>query len=910
MNSSCMRLHCLVLIAMLLATATPSFAKRRSHRQGSISQALLGSNDPAQSPFTKAPPLKVASIDKLSNQFDEKHPKDFEEINLVQPKHPGILPGVSADVPVVPPTPPKNKTGRINQADYQLPREFQEEKARAALKGVEDRPEEDEKIELQFEDASLDNFVQEMAELFNITFIADENIDPLPKGTADDPAKAIKGNKITFKTNKPLSRKDAWDLFITFLDIAGFAVVPQADPAIYRIQTIKSAQRTPVPTYLGVNPDTLPDNDQMIRYLYFIENATVEAMKAVIPSLQSASAGSPIFLLEHKAFLLVDKAYNIKSLMKIVKELDKVTMPQAMSVLKLRQVDADDVRKLYEELTQTGEDKSPFRPWGGARKQPTAIYFPENARLIAEPRTNSLILLGPKDALEKIEEFIVKYIDVDLDQPYSPLFTIQLQYADSKVVSEIMNSTTKFGQNTEAGKSGGVRGRDKYLRQMTFTPEPATNKIIVRGDYEDFLLAKQIIEQLDAPQPQIALDVLIVSLTMMDAKEVGSQLRSKVNSIPGLAGLLGQNVVFQTSGMRAGQNPQGIVTNNTGPGFDRLLGNLLKLVTQAPAGNTIVTFGQDLFGVWGLFQVLRTITNTQVISNPFLIAAHKTPARVSLGETRRVQSSTVVAQQNVEGFADDEAKLQVDITPQINSDGMIVLSVEVNLTEFTEANPSSGNKNTKYIKTQAIVADKEVLALGGLIREKTSEDQSKTPILGDVPVLGWLFKNQSKTKEKQNLLILISAKIIPPHSTTEINDFTQEHLKKYQLGFEELFTKSDGRDPIFKSFFTDSKADKEIENTLFARHNKNNRRKRKKKKQDDDPLAQQEISLVNNQKTPIAPAPIPVVTQPSFITIAAPTIIAQATEKPPVPSSALKDRKRSSRSLSNFLSTNETEKRV
>jgi general secretion pathway protein D len=792
----------------------------------------------------------------------------------------------------------------VQRKDFHLPEELQEEvqKATVALKQVEEvKEEEEEKIELQFEDADLQNFVQQIAEVFHITFISDENIDPLPQGTGSVKPVAIKGNKITFKTNKPLSRREAWDLFVTFLDIAGFAVVPQPDPTIYRIQVIKSAQRAPIPTYIGVNYETLPDNDQLIRYLYFIENATIESMQAVIKDLGSTSSGSPIFLKSHEAFILTDKSYNIKSLMQIVKELDKVTMPQAMTVLKLHQVDAGEVKKLYDELTQQGADsKSTFRPFG-ARKQPTSIYFPENARIITEPRTNSLILLGPKDAIAKIEEFIVKHIDVDLDQPYSPLHTYQLEYADAKAIADIMNNTTKFGNNTEAGKSGGVRGTDKYLRQMQFTPEPGTNKLIVKGDYEDFLLVKKILDELDKPQPQVALEVLVLSITLQDAKQLGTQLRSKFNAVPALKDFLGKDTVFQTSGLAAGGLPQGIVTNPNGAGVDRLLGNLLNLVTNAPAGNTIVTFGSDMFGVWGLFQVLRTITSTEVISNPFLVASNQNPARVALGTTRRIIASQVYTnnqQPTTSGLEDMPAELVVDISPQINSDGMIVLTVQVSNTEFTSSDQTNGNTLRRLIKTQAILADREVLALGGFIREENDATQNKTPILGDIPILGWLFKNQSKTVSKSSILVLISTKIIPPFDTKEMANVTKERISEYNLAFD-ADVNAGSKDPISKIFFKSNEKEESISNLLFDRHNqpreKRGRKGKKKSKKETQPNPQElkrEEEQVKNLKVVQNP---PVALKEQALQVAQQNEIAKMNKK-------LQDKKRSSQSLSSFLS--------
>ncbi len=878
----------LILIGSMAFIIPTTIHTRRSRRHGSIMNALQepahAIDDPANPFVTET--IQVARLDSPSLSFKEESTKEIPVSTIEEPTDSNLA----------------QVNAQTNE--YELPKELQQ-KAQEELAKVEQSMDEDDKIELQFENADLQNLVQQIAELFNVTFISDEAIDPLPKGTADSPTKALKGNKITFKTTTPLTRQQAWDVFLTFLNVSGFSVVQQADPTIYRIQTIKSSQKAALPTFIGVDYQTLPDNDEMIRYLYFLENASIDSMTKIIPSLQSSSAASPILLQDHKAIILTDKSYNIKSLMKIVKELDQVTRPQAMSVLKLKEADAEEVKKLYDDLTQQSEDdRGPFRPFG-ARKQPSAIYFPENARIIAEPRTNSLILLGPKDAISKIEDFITKHVDVALDQPYSPLYIYQLQYADAKTIADIMNNTTKLGHETEAGKSGGVRGRDKYLREMHFTAEPTTNKLIVRGDYNDYLIAKEIIQQLDEPQPQVAIEVLILSVELKDEKELGVQLRSKV---PGLDGILGTGVKFQTSGLLAGGTAAGIETNSSGVGAERLLGNLLKLVTNAGAGNTILTFGQDLYGVWGLFQALRTITNLQVISNPFLVASNKTPAVVSLGETRRVITGTIVSggTDDINNLGDDSAHLQVNITPQINSDGMIILKLRVELTEFLDANDeTSAQKSTKLIDTRALVADQEVLALGGLIRNTTKASLSKTPILGDIPLLGWLFKNKGKSVDKDSLLVLISTKIIPAHATSEVNEFTQERLGKYRGAIGE-FAISDNRDPIHRLFFEDRKDEKDLSEFLFDRHDQTRRKERKRKRTEERKNKKQSkrSSKENSSTLPIKEPFTQTTLSHIQQTIAAPSTA------PIVPPTPLHTKKNRSRSLSNFLSPNDSEKLV
>lgn len=683
-----------------------------------------------------------------------------------------------------------------SSSDYDMPLEL-----RPADTGLEKKEKEGpEEIEFHFENASLQNLITQIEEIFGVTFVTDDILEPLPKE-----GKTVKGNKISFKTQKPLTKKQAWNLFITFLDIAGFNIVPMPEPKMFRIVKFQSALKAAVKAFIGIEPELLPENEEIIRYVYFIENSTVESIVSIVNALKSPGA-ELVSLREHRAFILTDKAYNIKTLMKIVKELDQVSMPQSMSVLKLHRTDALDVKELYDSLIGAEEKQDYTSRLFASRKQPTSAYFPENTRIIAEPRTNSLILLGSQDAIKKIEDFIVKNIDVDIDMPYPKLQPVKLRYADAGTVAEILTSITKFGSDTAAGKSGGVRGGDKYLRPMSFTPVRETNTLVIQGDYEDYLQIMEVIKELDAPQPQIAVEVLVINIIVGKDKMLGTQLRTKE---PGSTqGFLGNNVVYQTSGFLASGTPSPVVENEAATlGVQRLLGNLVSLANNAIPGNTLVTLGADAFGVWGIFNALQTVSNVQVISNPFMIVANKAEAKIELGEARRIVESQIIpaAAPTQISEKDDQAVLSVQVKPQINADdGKIILDIVVVNEDYTEpasTSPEAGNKTRKEIVTSTMVADKEVLALGGITRNKIEHTLNKVPILGDIPLLGWLFKNKRKVETKEDLLILFSTRIVEPDSPTDVNAFTQEKIADYADIRKNMIDVSERHDPIYKMFF-------------------------------------------------------------------------------------------------------------
>lgn len=763
------------------------------------------------------------------------------------------------------------------------------------------QPAEEDRIELYFENADLEQFLIQIEHIFEITFIRDDLISPLPEST-----KTIKGTKISFRTHEPMSRQQAWNLFVTFLRLAGFAIVQEASPRLYRISTLESAKRSPLPTYIGTDSTELPDNDQLIRYIYFVENSPLETILRIIDSLKSTT-GTLVPLTDLKAFLLIDQSYNIKSLMRIVKELDRVNMPQAMSVLKLHRADASDVEALYKSLAPQ-EDRSIVNRLT-ARKKSTAYYFPENTRVIAERRTNALILLGAPDAIKRIEQFIMEHIDVERDAPYDLLQVHPIKYANAKTIAEILNAVTQFGKETEAGKVGGVRSGNKFLSNMSFTPEEKTNQLIISGDYEDYLRVKPIIEQLDREAAQVAIEVLILSVDMTDARELGAQLRSNQNNG---YGLLGNNIKFQTTGMRAGGPAKGVVENSSGSGSTRLLGDLINLLVGAPAGNTAVSLGQDAFGVWGVLDALQTITNTEILANPFLVATNKTKAWVSNGEKRRVVTATVIGTSPTQTLGDDLAELKVEATPQVNSDGMIVLQLHVELSAFTS--PATDNVNVqktiKEIITETIVADREVLALGGLIQNTIDNNLSKTPILADIPILGWLFKNKRKEEDKSTLLILVSAHIIEPNSEEQVRQFTQERIRDYQGMLSPLESVAENRDPVHRYFFASDQNSNAnaIDDFLFRRRNQHNNKKKKRKH--DKRLAARAKRRNSSERPPLI-----VQQAPPVQTNQTPVVIAKTTEPVSVPSSSDASpantqrpllAKRSKRSLSDLMAPEQT----
>lgn len=638
--------------------------------------------------------------------------------------------------------------------------------------------EKEQKIYVNFENATLTTVVEYMQNLFEVMFLCDDVIKPLIQNGG-----TLEGHKLSFKSNRGLSHEEIWNIFVRFIDMAGLVLYPTSLEKTYRITAATGANQKPLPVYIDEALAEIPDNPGKVRYVYYVKNNSLATLQNIMTSLASSSALIETFS-ELNALIITDKGNNIRSLMQIIKELDS-TLPEAMSVIKLKSTDAQTVAKLYQDLISA---ENPQNRFGPAQKKQPSIYFPVNARIIPEPRTNCLILLGPQKAIDKIENFIIQYIDTELETPFSPLHTYQLQYTKAQDIASYLSSVLSFGQGSTAAQYGGVRDGNAYFQAVTITPEPTTNTLVIRSSKEDYKKLEDIIKVLDIEQPQVAIEVLIFDVSTTDTKQLGAQIRNSGK------GSLGKFANFQSSGIGS------IVTNSTDNG---LLGNLVALATGGaanPAGTTLLSIKNAAGDIWALFRMLQTYVDTRIIANPFLVSTNKYQAAFSFGSTRRVQTALVGS--GTSSYGDVKATLDINITPHINSEGLINMTININMTDFQDENDAtSANTFTRQVTTAAQVCDGQVIVLGGITKNTVTESISKVPLLGDIPLVGNLFKSKSKSNIRSNVLIFISPRIITPSLDYPVDIYSQEKNKQIKHSLNQIDRHNVERDPLNRFFF-------------------------------------------------------------------------------------------------------------
>ncbi len=303
--------------------------------------------------------------------------------------------------------------------------------------------------------------------------------------------------------------------------------------------------------------------------------------------------------------------------------------------------------------------------------------------------------------------------------------------------------------------------------------------------------------KLDKPQPQVALEIMILNIDVDQKKQLGSQL-------------------WQMFGHKLGMGINEVEFRNLNAGklTDKdEIKNYIQLAEPEYEGKgnpAFISLGKAATqnnpyeNIWSMIKVIATSENSNVIAQPFLVTNNNQPCRVEVTRTYRLygQLESTKGELSKRKVQDAEAAISVEITPKMNLNGTIDLDINIKVDEWIDSSPSVGSKFNRSLKTKASMLAGEVLSLGGLTKRTDTEDVWKTPILGDIPIIGSIFfKNKKKSQVESNLYIFIRPSIIKPKFEGGVDEYTQLKLDyaKYQLFKTDTFVQE--RDPIQRWFF-------------------------------------------------------------------------------------------------------------
>lgn len=619
--------------------------------------------------------------------------------------------------------------------------------------------------------------------------------------------------KVTLHIDSLLSLDEAWDILLSILDLAEYSLFPQSSTYVI-VKNSKAIGKEALPLYIGIPPTELPDNDGRIRYLYYLSNIKVseDPNSMLMVLLKELLPDTAIFKVDVKTngLFISDKSNNVRSVMSIVTALDQITFRETMEVIKLRYTSADIISSLFmNTILMPEKDKNRYRLEG--QRGSESSFFPKNVKILPERRTNTLVVLGSQQAVTQIRDFIYKYIDVPLESGKSILHIYQLQYLDAAQFEPVLRNIVKSSiPAAGTGQSKGTQtqvGTERLFEDVLIKADMGKegslsfggNKLVIAAKNDDWKIIKPLIEELDKPQRTVILEVLIADLTLEDQRILGTSLRNP-NGLP-----FPQGVDFQTVEV----TPQ-FIPNVPVPTTPTAIPNdLLGTVFPGPSsfindasvvpGSTLIEFNDNNGKTWGIGQILNLLHNSKVLSHPHIISTNNKEAMIKVGEERLlIDQATAGTAATTVTRTKQTADLEVKITPRISAANTVSIRIDITVNQFIGGTDA---RLTREIHTNALVKSEDILALGGLIRTDTANGLGETPILGQIPLIGWLFKRRSSREVKTNLTVFISPTIIEPRLRGGVSEYTKDYINvAKQYAYEgDLFDNL--RDPITRFFF-------------------------------------------------------------------------------------------------------------
>ncbi|MBK1891573.1 type II secretion system secretin GspD [Undibacterium sp. 14-3-2] len=608
--------------------------------------------------------------------------------------------------------------------------------------------------DLNFVGADIESVVKAIGHYTGSTFI----IDPRVKG------------QVTLVSEKPLTKEQAFKLLTSTLRLQGYAVV-YAD-GYYKVVPESDAKLQPGPTQSVQNEKgESVRGDQVATQIYRLnyESATnvVTILRPLISPNNTINANPG-----NNSVVITDYADNLKRLNKIIASLD-VPATVDMDVIPIKHAMASDIAALVSKLSDNGAATE-----GG------------RAVLLADPRTNSVLLRAPSAARANL----VKELIAKLDQPTAlpgNVHVVYLKNAEAVKLAQTLrsiisgdtsalpastglsntgssangtnspltsNSNTgtsntgvtgglpqSSGSSSASGNSGGAAG---FIQA-----DAATNTLIITASEAVYKNLRSVIDQLDARRAQVYVEALIVEISADKANEFGVQW----------LGLSGDS----NSNYRVGGGTAFTTTGN----------NILSLATAATPtpgnGLSIGVFKQinGKLGLGAVAHILNSSGNANILSMPNLVTLDNEEAKIVVGKnvpfiTGQFTTSASTGTAGVNPFQTIERKevgLKLTVKPQISEGGTVKLAIYQESSSIDEsATVTSSGLITKQrsISTNVLVEDGQILALGGLMEDSTSDSVEKVTGLADIPVIGNLFKYQTAKRGKTNLMVFLRPTVI------------------------------------------------------------------------------------------------------------------------------------------------------
>ncbi len=571
---------------------------------------------------------------------------------------------------------------------------------------------ENEQYGANFNNADIRQFVEIVGQHLGKTIL----IDPSVQGT------------ISVRSNDTFSQQEYYQFFLSILDLYGYSVIT-LDNGFLKV--VRSAN---VKTSPGMIADSSRPGvgDELVTRIVPLENVPARDLAPLLRQMMDAgSVGNVVHYEPSNVLILTGRASTINKLIEVIKRVD-VIGTEKQQIIHLEYASAEDLAEILNQLISESHGKS---------QMPALL----SAKIVADKRTNSLIISGPEKARQRITS-LLKSLDVEESEEGNTR-VYYLKYAKATNLVEVLTGVSEKlkdekGNERKPSSSGA-------MDNVAITADEQTNSLVITADQSVQEKLATVIARLDIRRAQVLVEAIIVEVQDGNGLNLGVQWANKNVGAQQFTNT-GLPIFNAAQGVADYKKNGGITSAN--PAWDMF---------SAYNGMAAGFFNGD----WGvLLTVLASNNKNDILATPSIVTLDNKLASFNVGQDVPVLSgSQTTSGDNV--FNTVERKTvgtKLKVTLQVNEGDAVLLEIEQEVSSVDSSSNSTLGPtfNTRTIQNAVLVKTGETVVLGGLLDDFSKEQVSKVPLLGDIPLVGQLFRYTSTERAKRNLMVFIRPTII------------------------------------------------------------------------------------------------------------------------------------------------------
>ncbi len=647
------------------------------------------------------------------------------------------------------------------------------------------------KVSFSLEDADLSELVKVIGQLTGKRFIFG------PK---------VKNIKATIYSPEKVTVSEAYQAFLSVLEANGLTVVPHGR----FLKIIETAASSTQGTQIYGKGQQSPNEERYVTRIHRMSHVSADEASNVLSKFKSKDADITVYG-PGNLLIITDTGTNIRRMLSLLEEIDVGGAGDQMFIEPIHYASATDIANRVNELFDlkggsSGGGNTP-NPKGGAPATGASSSGGDLhvAKLVADDRSNSIVIVSTERAYLRVLE-LIKRLDVP-QTGEGEIHVLALQHADATDLTKTLNEIIS-GANTAATPTGGAAkpvgaspASGIFEGGIKVSADKATNSIVVTSSLRDYASLRAVIDKLDQPRRQVFIEAVIMDLQLKRSSGFGVSFHGADSFSNGSAGdglVYGGNKVLNTV-LPLPSDPdalQGFALGVKGPGVQGTQ-SLLGTGISIPAFGTFV-------------QALAQTGDSDLLSTPHILALDNEDAEINVGDNIPLQTNATpilaglggagaaglagVGGSSLGGFGSprQDVGTKVKIKPHLNDSNQVRLDVTEEISE--QGAPLGGTLGAIPISkrtatTKLVVEDQQTVVIGGLIRNVLSRAEDKVPVLGDIPVLGALFRKRTDKVEKRNLVLILTPYII--REQADLRAVFERKMQERQEYLDRYFVFSD-----------------------------------------------------------------------------------------------------------------------